>query len=60
MSTIYKCDKCGKTIKSKDKFSINLSGPYSKLKDNSYMSFEFCEKCAKSPFNNLKNYLNKT
>ena len=58
MATIYKCDKCGKTIKT-DKFNINLSDPYRKLGADLYMSYVFCEKCVKLPYNFFKKFLNK-
>ncbi|MDP2708730.1 MAG: hypothetical protein Q8O93_01595 [bacterium] len=46
MSTLYKCDKCGKTIKNNKKIRISITdfcGVFGKMRlmDN----FELCDKC---------------
>lgn len=46
MSTIHKCDKCGKTIKEKA-ISFSFRDIKKRFFDDWFNDFEFCEKCAK-------------
>ncbi|MDD4901508.1 MAG: hypothetical protein PHS62_05445 [Patescibacteria group bacterium] len=47
MSTIHKCDKCGKAIKGNE-ISISFVDINRRLfEGSSYNSFDFCEECAK-------------
>ncbi|MDO8667701.1 MAG: hypothetical protein Q7K35_01225 [bacterium] len=54
MSTIYKCDKCGKAIKDDKKIRISITdfcGVFGEMRlmDN----FELCEKCGKKHLTGL-------
>jgi len=46
MSTIHKCDKCGKAIKGKA-LNFSIYDIDNKFFDNWHSSFDFCDKCVK-------------
>jgi hypothetical protein len=48
MSTIYKCDKCKKTITRNKSVNLSVSDTNGLIGPNSfYTSYDLCEKCAK-------------
>jgi len=56
MATIYKCDKCGKTIK-KDKLDVSINDWGRLISENISNRFEFCESCAKPVASYLRKYI---
>lgn len=58
MTTIYKCDKCKKTIKDSNKgISIRISDYSNLLGDNFWLNYELCAKCAKGNIKQIKKLL---
>lgn len=58
MSTIYKCDKCGKTIKG-NIVNFSFADSDKKVFPKYYNQFEFCETCVKPLAIYVKNFLAK-
>ena len=56
MSTIHKCDKCGKAIKGQ-KIVVVFSDTENRFFENGYNSFDFCEECVKPLAIYLKGFL---
>lgn len=57
MSTIHKCDKCGKAIEGDE---INISFMDAKrrfFEERAYNNFDFCEECAKPLVVYVKGFL---
>lgn len=58
MSTIHKCDKCGKAIK-ENRINISFYDGKRKFFESVFNNFDFCENCAKSFTVNFKEFLRK-
>lgn len=58
MSTIHKCDKCGKTMKEKV-ISFSFRDMEKRFFDGWFNDYEFCELCAKPLAIFVKKFLNK-
>ena len=56
MSTIHKCDKCGKAIKN-EKIVVVFSDIKSRFFENGYNCYDFCEACVKPLAVYLKGFL---
>jgi len=56
MSTVHKCDKCGKTIKG-EKIVVSFSDMENRFFENGYNSYDFCEVCVKPLAIYLKGFL---
>ena len=56
MSTLHKCDKCGKVIKGKES-NMTFSDMDKRFFENGYNSYDFCEACIKPLAVYLKGFL---
>lgn len=59
MSTLHKCDKCGKIIKGKE-ISVSFSDGEKKYFASWFQNYDFCPICVKPLANYVKGFLKFT